>query len=265
MKERTLQSEGCELHYWVRQTDSRKWIMFLHGAGCDHRMFERQFPAIPEDFNIIAWDARGHGRSQLNPGKRFHYQDMMADFQRLVELYEMKEIVLIGQSMGGNLSQDLLTQYPDHIKKAVLIGCTDNAQRLSYSERVQLNLALPTLKMIPWTLLTKLSGNACGETEYAKAYTRNALLSLGKQRFLDVMQTLRFALRHEPQYTFPIPILLVLGEKDKTGNIVKAMSDWPRKDHNAILKRIPNAGHNANMDQPDLVNRHIVDYLIQPD
>ncbi len=88
MKERTLRSEGCELHYWVKQTDSYKWILFLHGAGCDHRMFERQFPAIPEDFNIVAWDARGHGRSQLDPGKRFHYQDMRTDFRRLTEHYD---------------------------------------------------------------------------------------------------------------------------------------------------------------------------------
>ncbi|MFC6331008.1 alpha/beta fold hydrolase [Paenibacillus septentrionalis] len=264
MEERTFRTDGCELRYWVRPADSRKWIIFLHGAGCDHLMFERQFPAMPEDYNIVAWDARGHGQSRLDPGKRFNYQDMLKDFQRLTEHYNMEDIVLIGQSMGGNLSQDLLAQYPERIRKVVLIGCTDNAQSLSFSERVQLSLAIPTLRLIPWTSLAKLSGDASGETEYAKAYTRKAIMSLGKQRFVDVMKTLRIALRHDPQYTFPIPVLLILGEKDKTGNIVKAMSGWPRKDRNAVLKLIPNAGHNANMDNPDLVNRHIINYLAQP-
>ena len=62
-------------------------------------------------------------------------------------------------------------------------------------------------------------------------------------------------------YHFPIPVLLILGEKDKTGNIVKSMKNWPKKDKNDILKIVPNAGHNANMDSPEYVNRLIVDYL----
>ena len=50
-------------------------------------------------------------------------------------------------------------------------------------------------------------------------------------------------------------------KKDKTGNIVKSMKNWPKRDKNDILKIVPNAGHNANMDSPEYVNRLIVDYL----
>ena len=39
------------------------------------------------------------------------------------------------------------------------------------------------------------------------------------------------------------------------------MTNWPKKDKNAILKIVPKAGHNANMDSPEHVNRLIVDYL----
>ena len=84
----------------------------------------------------------------------------------------------------------------------------------------------------------------------------------GKRRFSEIMNSImEKALNPMTNYHFPIPVLLILGEKDKTGNIVKSMKNWPKKDKNDILKIVPNAGHNANMDSPEYVNRLIVDYL----
>ena len=56
------------------------------------------------------------------------------------------------------------------------------------------------------------------------------------------------------------PILLIVGEQDKTGKVKQYNKAWS-KDINVPITWIPNAGHNSNDDQPALVNESIVEFL----
>ena len=260
--EKTLRVAGCELHYWIKFNGSKKWIFFFHGAGCTHDMFEKQVSAMPDEYNVLVWDARGHGKSKLDHGRPFDYDDMIQDFIELADFHQMDDITVIGQSMGANLSQSILQYFPERIKKTVLIDCTNNAQNLTISEKMQIKLFSPIIWALPWKNMVNMSAKSSGESEYTHKYIKEALESIGKRRFSEIMNSIMDkALNPLPNYCFPIPVLLILGEKDKTGNIVKSMTNWPKKDKNAILKIVPNAGHNANMDSPEYVNRLIVDYL----
>ncbi|MBY7141867.1 alpha/beta hydrolase [Virgibacillus sp. NKC19-3] len=101
MEQKTLKIDGGELCYWMKTKDSNRWIIFLHGAGCTHGMFEKQISAMPDEYNIVVWDARGHGDSKLDHGRRFDYDDMIQDFIKLIDFHQMKDITIIGHSMGG--------------------------------------------------------------------------------------------------------------------------------------------------------------------
>jgi len=262
MDEKKLQIDGGELRYWAKIKDTNRWLIFFHGAGCTHGVFEQQIPAMPNDYNIIVWDARGHGDSKLDQGRRFDYDDMIQDFIKLADFHQMEDITIIGHSMGGNLCQSILQRFPERINKAVLIDCTDNAQTLTIGEKIQKKLSSPIIRALPWKIMVKMSAKSSGETEYTHKYMEKVLEDIGKKRLLEIMGSImNKALNASPNYRFPIPVLLILGEKDKTGNIVKAMTNWPKKDKNAILKIVPNAGHVANMDSPELVNQFILDYL----
>ncbi|MBY7141868.1 alpha/beta hydrolase [Virgibacillus sp. NKC19-3] len=107
-----------------------------------------------------------------------------------------------------------------------------------------------------------MSAKSSGETEYTHKYMEKVLEDIGKKRFLEIMNSMMGkAFDDSPNYRFPFPVLLILGKKDKTGNIIKSMTNWPKKDKNGVLKTVPNAGHNANMDSPEFVNQFILDYL----
>jgi pimeloyl-ACP methyl ester carboxylesterase len=63
-------------------------------------MFEKQIIIFENIYSIIVWDARGHGFSKLNNGKKFSFQDMYFDCLKLFEIHNIKKSILIGQSMG---------------------------------------------------------------------------------------------------------------------------------------------------------------------
>ncbi len=98
---------NCEIHYWYRKGTEDKWVLFFHGAGVDHEMFEEQYQIFDDTYNIIAWDNRGHGLSKFEQKAKFYFKDMISDCKKLYKIYNINKAILIGQSMGGNLAQEI--------------------------------------------------------------------------------------------------------------------------------------------------------------
>jgi len=56
-------------------------------------------------------------------------------------------------------------------------------------------------------------------------------------------------------------VLLLCGSDDKTGNIKKIAEAWAKDDSNCTFYFIHHAGHNSNQDNPDMVNKLIIDFV----
>lgn len=262
LQHKTFQNEGCDIHYWHRPGNTSGHVIFLHGAGCDHRMFGPQLPIFGDSYNLLLWDARGHGLSRLFSGKKFRFDDMLDDFFKLCERHQISNTILIGQSMGGNLAQEILYRKPELISKIVLIDCTRNTGRLSAVEKLTLKLAKPIFYCYPWKTLVRQSAEVCGNTEAVKEYVRGCFSQMKKTDFIEVMMSLMTCLREDEEYRFPKPVLLLCGVDDRSGNIRKIAAPWAQSDPNCTLRMIENAGHNANQDNPGAVNKGICEFLL---
>ena len=56
------------------------------------------------------------------------------------------------------------------------------------------------------------------------------------------------------------PVLLLLGENDRTGKVIQYNKAWSKR-AGFLLRIIKNAAHNANVDNPDAVNEEISEFL----
>ncbi|MDP4092939.1 MAG: alpha/beta hydrolase [Bacillota bacterium] len=252
----------CDIHYWYREGTEDKWILFFHGAGVDHEMFQAQFEVVDHTYNIIAWDARGHGMSKLKQGKSFDFKEMIKDCLRLYELYNIKKAALIGQSLGGNLAQEIAYYYPELVDKAVLIDCTKNTGQLTFVEKCSLKSARFLFNCYPWKSLIKQSANASSNNDSVRKYIQDCFSRLDKNTFVNIMMESAGNCLHEDNtYRFKQPVLLLCGSNDRLGNIRKVARPWAKSDPNVTLYIIQNASHNSNQDQPTVVNELIVNFL----
>jgi pimeloyl-ACP methyl ester carboxylesterase len=251
---------SCEIHYWYKKSGSNKYVILLHGAGCDHVMFEKQID-IFNTYNIIAWDARGHGLSKMDKAKKFSFKDMYDDCLKLLEIHAIEKAVFIGQSMGGNLAQEIAYHNHKIVEKLILIDCTKNTQKLNILESFGLKISRFILKRYPWKALVRQSANACGNTEYTKRYVGQCFEKMDKDNFIDIMMSVLYCLHEDQEYQFKQPVLLICGKNDITGNIRKAMTSWPKNDGTCKLCMIENAGHNSNQDNPAEVNKNILLFI----
>ncbi|HZK18835.1 MAG TPA: alpha/beta hydrolase [Clostridia bacterium] len=261
LKHKTFENRNCDIHYWHRAGSAHDYVIFLHGAGCDHRMFMEQIAVFDKHYDLLLWDARGHGQSKLSANQKFNFGDMIGDLFKLYEIHRIPKAVLIGQSIGGNLAQEIMYYNPNMISKMVLIDCTRNTGKLSFLERFILKLAKPIFYLYPWNTLIKHSANASANKEQVRKYIRECFSAMKKSDVVDIVTSVLDCLHEDESYRFPEPVLLLCGVDDRLGNIQRIVATWEKDDPNCILKMIDRAGHNSNQDNPEEVNRAISHFL----
>lgn len=179
-------------------------VVFTHGAGMDHTVFAPQLQAVrATGRRAIAHDLRGHGASALDDGIRFTAADALEDLAALLDALDLQHPVLVGHSLGGNLSQALVRRRPGRAGGLVVISATEAMFR-----------------------------------------------RMPKRTFLDVWRATVSLVDPDPTYRTPVPLRLIRGADDRTGNIATAMSRWAAAE-GVTENVIPHAGHVATLDAPE--------------
>jgi pimeloyl-ACP methyl ester carboxylesterase len=104
-------------------------IVFLHGNGYDHSIWEKQTksPAL-QKYRLIAYDMRGHGKStHFKDDKSYARQYSMKlhaeDLQQVLEYYKLNNAIVVGWSLGGHVVLRHFVNHPaSRIGKAVIYG-----------------------------------------------------------------------------------------------------------------------------------------------
>ncbi len=98
---------GTELFYqqWISKNPKGSLIV-THGLGEHSDAYDRLAQAVLENWNVYAWDLRGHGRSEGKRGTIDKFEDYSEDLMSFTEfVLKMREekgpLVLLGHSMGG--------------------------------------------------------------------------------------------------------------------------------------------------------------------
>lgn len=98
-------------------------VVLIHGWPLNADMFEYQTIALlDKGYRVIGYDRRGFGKSG-KPGKGYDYNTFASDLDGLINHLDLREVNLVGFSMGGGEIARYLTQYgPSKVKRAVLIS-----------------------------------------------------------------------------------------------------------------------------------------------
>ncbi len=254
-----LQRAGARIRVRRRASTSGRWVVLCHGAGMDGHMFDPQLGAIPEDCGICVWDARGHGSSPL-PGP-FRYADMAADLEALVATLGSEDLTLVGQAMGGQLVQTYAARHPGAADRLVLIDTADN-HAPGPRDRRALAPTGPFVRARPWRWTVQRSASRCGIVPATRAYATVRLERIGQRRMIEVTRSAAAALTPDADYRFDVPVLLLVGARDRLGTIRREMAAMARKNPGlAELVVLPRAAHNSNQDRPAETNVAIRRFL----
>jgi pimeloyl-ACP methyl ester carboxylesterase len=94
-------------------------VVIFQGVTLSSRVWAKQFDSFPAaGFRAVAFDSRGHGESRA--GATGHSLDNLADDLRTVlEALDLRDVVLVGHSMGGMTVQAFAIRHPDVVDERV--------------------------------------------------------------------------------------------------------------------------------------------------
>ena len=106
----------------VREAGSGPAVLFLHGLGGDHTVFNYQLGPLSERFHVLAPDLRGHGRSPTPNGSTFTMDELEGDLEALLARRGIGESYIVGMSAGGFLGLRFLLDHPERVRGFVGVG-----------------------------------------------------------------------------------------------------------------------------------------------
>jgi Predicted hydrolases or acyltransferases (alpha/beta hydrolase superfamily) len=99
-----------------------KSILLLHGWVSDSHDWMWQLPELEKHYHTVAVDLRGHGRSQVMASGEYTPDHYVSDIIALIENeFKSKSFVLIGHSMGAQISARVAALRPDLVDAVVSV------------------------------------------------------------------------------------------------------------------------------------------------
>lgn len=259
MNHKTIINVRGTVHYWVNGA-SDETILFTHGATMEHGMFKSQMHHFSKNYRVISWDVPFHGLSR--PYKDFSLQHAADDLIQILDAESIPRAYLVGQSMGGYIIQIAALNHPERVRS--LMSIDSSPIQLSYYSKMDrwlLSITPFLLKLYPYNYLVKTIATQIALDKSIQSYALEVLKTYSTSEIAFIMDAVyKGLLSYKKNYRLPSPILIVYGDKDKSGKVVEYCKRWAKLENRA-LKVISNASHNANQDNPKEFNRILEEFL----
>ena len=244
--------DGVTLAFEVHNPQAKGVPLLLtHGFGATSGMWSPNIDALSVDRPVIAWDMRGHGSSDAPEDMgRYSEQISVADMAAILDEAGAERTVVGGMSLGGYLSLAFHLVHPQRVAALVLVdtgpGYRNDEARDKWNAWVERRAQE----------LERGKTRADSSAELAQAVHEHpeglprAARGVMAQKDARVITSLD---------SITAPTLVIVGAQDT--EFLAGAEYMHRKIPNARKVVIDDAGHAANMDQPETFNTAVREFL----
>ncbi len=220
-------------------------LLLLHGGAGSGAQFAPQIPFFQRHFRVIVPDACGQGRSTDRDGP-LTYRGMAEDVAALMDSLEIRKAGVVGWSDGGVLALDLAMHHPDRVSRIAAFGANFRPDGLNPADAA-------------WD-------DTAGAADFGPDMERFYRSVNPDPDHYEAEMTKIIALwRDQPNYTpadlarIRCPALIAAGEHDVVRT--EHTEELARYIPGAELWIVPGASHSVMQEQPELVNRRVLEFL----
>jgi pimeloyl-ACP methyl ester carboxylesterase len=254
-------------------------VLILHGGGLDAAglSFRKTIPILAEQHCVFAPDWPGFGQSEAMP-ITWRVEECVDFVGELLDSLGLRRASLVGISMGGAFVLGFTLRAPERVERLVLVDSAGLGNEIPGGLLSYFKVRLPMLDELSWALLVG-SRTLARRTLCAPLANREEVLS---EEMLDEIICLarragagaafRQLQRSEYQWCgmrtnylhrlseVKVPTLLVHGTEDRLVPV-----KWAERAHNLMknskMEIIPKCGHLPPVEQPELFNGIIREFL----
>jgi pimeloyl-ACP methyl ester carboxylesterase len=238
-----LDRDGVNIYY--EQHGAGPSVLFSHGYSASGRMWQGQLEALADSYHVIAWDMRGHDRSDSpDDPALYSHEATVADMAAVLDACGAGRAVIAGLSLGGFMSLAFYLAHPGRTEALMLFdtgpGYKKDDGRASWNRLAHGMAAAYEKKGLAAAGVSAEVKVAHHRSAQGLAHAARGMLA---QKDATVIESLPL---------IKVPTLVLVGENDAqfrpSADYMAAKIPGAEK---VILER---AGHAANIDQPAAFN-----------
>lgn len=263
-------SDGDQLFYTTMGKGPT--VMLLHPTPVDHRFWLCIADILALRYRLILPDLRGHGQSAAghdSPPDPITIEQLAADAVRLLDHLGIYRAMFVGCSIGGYTLYELWRAIPSRVE-AFAFCCSkpqadDDAARAKRQQNIALIRNSGAAAFIDATLESVIGPSARRRWPNKVAEAREMMLAVPADNLVAVQQGL--AARPDSvatAQTLRVPCCVVAAGEDpgSTPADMLLLAEQIRNGgYGAEYHEIPDAGHFAPFEQPELVARILRQFL----
>jgi pimeloyl-ACP methyl ester carboxylesterase len=259
---------GVELYHEV--TGSGFPVFFAHEFAGDSRSWEPQVRFFSRRYKVITFNNRGYPPSEVPTDPEAYSEAIVReDLFHLMNHLDIPKAHLVGLSMGGNLVLNFGFAHPERCASLVVAGCgagSTNRERFHEDGRhVAEGLEKDGMEAVAEyysrgpTRVQFLRKDPRGWQEFRKQFSaHSALGSALTLRGLQLRRPSIFSLDSKLD-GLQVPTLLLIGDEDEP--CIEPAVFMKRHIRRSGLFVFPQSGHTLNLEEPELFNRVVLDFL----
>ncbi len=251
--------DGCPIYVEISGSDSAPPLMLSNSLGTNIHMWDDQAGEWSKHFRVIRYDRRGHGKSGAPDGP-YSMERLGRDAVAVLDALKIEKTNWCGLSMGGMVGQWLGAHAPSRIGKLILSNTNSHyADKTIWEDRIRFLATNGLDKLVDPNMERWFTADFRAGAPQAVARMKEIFLTTSKEGYVACCQAIRDMDFRNSNPSITAPTLVIVGAKDPA---------TPPAQGEAIAAQIKgaklisfDAAHIANMEQPALYAKAVLDFL----
>lgn len=257
---------GVNLYYEV--AGKGEAVILLHGSNNSSQSWVNQIPVLSPQYQVIALDYRGNGKSAAPPRENEYSIEIFAsDVFGLLKMLKVEKCCPVGHSLGGFIALQFALEHPDMLAGLVLVDTSSGqfTRPLGYTELQQQLDALARSQGMEAVFEFNIANNPLMRQRFQehpelKEAARRRMLMTSVDGYIYTARAINKWPPVTPRLAeIKVPTLIFWGEEDiGFTNPTQILKNGIA---NSELLTVKGAGHSPHEETPDVFNKTLLKFL----
>ncbi len=254
--------EGRKVYYEVK--GEGPVVVLIHGFSLDTRMWDDQFDVLAKNYRVVRYDVSGYGRSSI-PDRKI---SAVAELNELLRILGIQKATIVGMSMGGAIAINFTLEYPLKTEGLITVGSAlsgyafreDRDKLFENMITMARDSGVANAKEL-WLsdrFLTPVNGSHSIAARVRRIVTDWSGIQFSNPAVWGFIPLDPPAIRRLGEIR--VPTLVVVGASDEP-DILDVADTLSAQIKDVMKIVVPKAGHLINLEQPDALNRLMLEFL----
>lgn len=258
-----VNANGIAVDYELTGPAGAEVVTLSHSLATDYHMWRLQLPAlIAAGYRVLRYDTRGHGGTDAPPGP-YSLELLADDVVGLLGALDIERTHFVGISMGGMIGQTLAL---DHREVIVSLVLCDTAASLPpevgpiWDQRIEIARTSGMWEHVEGTVERWFTPGFITSRPDVVEPIRGAIGSTPVDGYAGCIEAIKRLDLLDRISGIAAPTLVIVGAQD-SGTTPEAARAIHERIPSAEFVLIESASHLSNLEQPEVFNRVLLEFL----